>query len=97
MARELARSLVDKGDSLLEKNRPAEAIRQFQAALDAQPDLPEAWRGLGMAFTAQHLDDKARGAYEKYLALAPAAVDATDIRRAIDELRGRSKLGGDEK
>jgi regulator of sirC expression with transglutaminase-like and TPR domain len=91
----VARSLVNKGDTLLEKNKPAEAAAQFRAALEALPDMPEAWRGLGMAFTAEHQDERARAAYEKYLALAPSAEDAADIRRAMEELRSRSKLSGD--
>ena len=97
MARAVARSQVARGDSALEKGRAAVAVTQFRTALENDPDLAEAHRGLGMAYAAQNLDALARKEYERYLVLAPDAEDAADIRHAIEELRSRSKLGGDEK
>lgn len=93
MARAVALSQVVRGDNALEKGRPVEAIEQFRIAIENDPDLAEAHRGLGMAYALRNLDLQARQEYERYLALAPGAEDAEDIRRAIAELSSRSKLG----
>ena len=93
MARAVARSQVVRGDNALEKGRADEAIEQFRIALANDPELAEAHRGLGMAYALRNQDREARQEYERYLALAPAAEDAEDIRRAIAELSSRSKLG----
>ena len=97
MARAVARSQVVRGDNALEKGRADEAIEQFRTAIENDPDFADAHRGLGMAYALRNLDVQARSEYERYLALAPAAEDADDIRRAIAELSSRSKLGDSPK
>jgi tetratricopeptide (TPR) repeat protein len=97
MARAVALSQVARGDTELEKGRADAAIEQFRTAIENDPDLPEAHRGLGMAYALRNLDQQAKHEYERYLALAPGAEDADDIRKAIAELSSRSKLGDSPK
>jgi tetratricopeptide (TPR) repeat protein len=88
-----ALALVDRGDGALEKGRPEAAVSSFLTALDLDPKLAEAHRGLGMAYALQGNDAAAKREYQRYLADAPGATDAADIRAAINELNQRSKLG----
>ena len=97
IALSVARSQVNRGEKALEAGNAGQAIADFRAALDNQPDLPEALRGLGMAHVLQGKDAEAKADYESYLTADPQAADAADIRMAIRELKSRSKLGGNDK
>jgi tetratricopeptide (TPR) repeat protein len=88
-----ARTLLNRGDSALEKGRTETAVNSFLAALESDPTLTEAHRGLGMAYAMQGNDAAAKKEYQLYLANSPGAADADDIRAAINELNQRSKLG----
>jgi tetratricopeptide (TPR) repeat protein len=88
-----AHQLLDRGDLSLEKGHADAAVTAFHAALEADPTLAEAHRGLGMAFALQGNDAVAKLEYERYLAANPQAADATEIRAAISELNARSNLG----
>ena len=68
------------------------AITAFHSALEADPELAEAHRGLGVAFAIQGHDEVAKLEYERYLGANPNASDASEIRAAINELNSRSKL-----
>jgi tetratricopeptide (TPR) repeat protein len=93
----VAISQVRRGESALEKSDADEALASFRAALDNEPALPIAYRGMGMAFAMQGNDAQALQAYQRYLQLAPSAPDKGDIRRSIAELKARAKIGTGEK
>jgi tetratricopeptide (TPR) repeat protein len=93
----VAISQVRRGESALEKSDAAEALASFRAALDNEPALPVAYRGIGMAYAMQGNDAQALQAYQRYLQLAPSAPDKGDIRRSIAELKARAKIGTGEK
>jgi Tetratricopeptide repeat len=91
MQHALAVSQVRRGETALEQGQTDEALQSFRAALDSEPGMAVAFRGLGMAYSMQGKDAQALQAYERYLKLAPTAPDAGDIRNSIKELRARAK------
>jgi tetratricopeptide (TPR) repeat protein len=97
MVHAVALSQVKRGESALERNRVEEAVESFKAAIDNEPGIASAWRGLGMAYAMRGKDALALQSYQRYLQLAPRAPDAAEIRASIAELRLRSrKIGGSE-
>lgn len=92
MSHAVAQSQVKRGEEALEQNRLEAAIAAFKVALENEWNLPSAYRGLGMAYALQHNDELALQSYGRYLKLAPSASDAAEIRKAIDELKTRSKI-----
>ena len=94
MVHAVAQSQVNRGEKALELGRIEEALASFHDALDNEAGLAVAYRGLGMAYAMQSNDAMAMQSYQKYLALAPSAGDAEDIRKAIEELKKRAKIGG---
>ncbi len=96
MLHAVALSQVRRGESALEKGRAEEALESFRAALENEP-IAVAFRGMGMAYAMLGNDAQALQAYDRYLKLAPGALDAPDIRRSIAELKTRSKIGAGEK
>ncbi len=93
----VAISQVRRGEAALEKGQSDEALASFRAALDNEPKLAVAFRGLGMAYAMQNNDAQALLAYQKYLLHAPSASDRAEIRRSIAELKARAKIGSGEK
>jgi hypothetical protein len=89
----LALSEVRRGESALEHGHADDAVSSFRSALDDEPGIAVAYRGLGMAYAVQGNDAEALRAYEKYLQLTPAAKDARDIRKSMAEIKDRGKLG----
>jgi tetratricopeptide (TPR) repeat protein len=89
----LALSQVRRGENALEHGRADDALASFKSALDSEPNIAIAWRGMGMALAVQGKDAQALKAYEKYLQLSPSATDAADIRKSMAELKERGKLG----
>ncbi len=96
MAHAVAQSQVKRGEAALEQNRIDEAIASFHIALENEPGNAPALRGLGTAYSMQSNESMAIQSYEQYLRLAPAARDASEIRRVIDGLKARAKIGGGE-
>ena len=96
MAHAVAQSQVKRGESALEQNRIDEAIASFHTALENEPANATAMRGLGTAYSMQSNESMAIQSYEQYLRLAPTARDAGEIRRVIEGLKSRAKLGGGE-
>ncbi len=94
MLHAVAQSQVNRGEKALELNRIEEALTSFREALDTEAGLAVAYRGLGMAYAMQSNNTMALQSYQKYLRLAPGAADARDIRKAIEEIKSRAKLGG---
>ena len=97
MTHALALSQVHRGEAALEHGHADDALSSFRGALESEPGIASAWRGMGMAYAVQGNDSQALQAYEKYLKLSPSAPDAADIRRSIAELKERGKLGGEDK
>ena len=93
MQRALAVSQVRHGEAALEQGRPDEALGSFRAALENEPTLAAAFRGMGMAYAMQGHDAQALQSYDRYLRLAPGAADAAEIRQSIRELKARAKVG----
>jgi tetratricopeptide (TPR) repeat protein len=93
MQRALAVSQVRHGEAALEQGRPDEALGSFRAALENEPTLAAAFRGMGMAYAMQGQDAQALQSYDRYLRLAPGAADAAEIRQSIRELKARAKVG----
>jgi len=93
MQRALAVSQVRHGEAALEQGRPDEALGSFRAALENEPTLAAAFRGMGMAYAMQGHDAQALQSYDRYLRLAPGAPDAAEIRQSIRELKARAKVG----
>jgi tetratricopeptide (TPR) repeat protein len=89
----LALSQVRRGETALERGSADEALSSFRAALENDPNIATAYRGLGMAYGVQGNDAEALQAYERYLQLSPSAADAADVRRSMAEIRDRGKLG----
>lgn len=82
-----------RGESALEHGHADDAVSSFRSALDTEPGIAVAYRGLGMAYGVQGNDAEAMRAYEKYLQLMPHAKDAQDIRKSMAEIKDRGKLG----
>jgi tetratricopeptide (TPR) repeat protein len=91
MQHALAISEVRHGESALEQGQLDEALESFRAALENEPAMAVAFRGLGMAYSMQGKTSEALQAYQKYLKLAPNAPDAGDIRNSIKQLRAKSR------
>jgi len=93
MQHALALSQVRRGEAALEQGHADEALVSFRAALESEPNIAAAFRGMGMAYAAQGQNVQALWAYDKYLRLAPLAPDAEEIRKSIRELKARAKVG----
>jgi protein O-mannosyl-transferase len=73
--------------TLLQRGAPltaAEAIGAFRSAVEAAPDNPAAWVGLGVAHATWHQGEAARTAFAMALRLDPRCAGA---RRGIEELQ----------
>jgi len=97
MLHAVALSQVRRGEAALVRGSVEEALESFRAALENEPTVAVAYRGMGMAYAMQGNDAQALQAYDKYLKLSPNASDAGDIRRSMAELKARSKIGSGEK
>lgn len=63
------------------------AIQDFQTALNQDKQRADLQRNLGLAYTKNGQADPAISALETYLRLEPAAADAAQIRKLIQELK----------
>ena len=62
-------------------------VSAYNAAIAMDEQYAPAYRELGMAYRQQHQVEAAIGAFEKYVALAPDAVDTPIIRWYLDDLK----------
>jgi len=85
MARDPHSALVQYrlGVSLLEGNRPEEALGVLQTAAARSPMRPEAFLALGRLYRRQGLPERATEAYQRALRADPANTEAL---KALDEL-----------
>jgi serine/threonine protein kinase len=63
------------------------AIGTFKKVTAASPSYAAAWRGLGIAYEKQGAKPQAVTAFQRYLAIAPAASDAAAIRERLERLK----------
>jgi hypothetical protein len=91
-----ALALLQRGERELERGRVDAAVDAFRLALQDEPKLAAAWRGLGTAYVLRHDNEPALAAYQKYLQLSPAADDRADIRRAMAELNSNAHASVDK-
>lgn len=81
--RSAAREHLARGDKALRAFNPGEAAAAFQRALELDPRLAAAHRGMGMAYVLQGRNGEAKAAYARYLQLAPDAPDREQIQRLL--------------
>lgn len=77
---------VSKGDFYFNKKKYHAAASRYKEAICWDPSLAEAFLKLGEVEEKLHNRDEARDAYQKYLALAPDAKNATEIKRRLAKL-----------
>jgi tetratricopeptide (TPR) repeat protein len=70
-----ARKAWEKGSQLLHKNKPADAEKELQRAVDLYPKYANAWLDLGRARLQQKATDPAREAFLKAIEADPKLVD----------------------
>ena len=73
------------GQQALEFNQQ-QAENSYKKALDLYPDMATPHRGLGFLYESEHKSGQSIEEFNKYLELAPAAMDAPQIRRRLDAL-----------
>jgi tetratricopeptide (TPR) repeat protein len=80
--------LVDMGTCLKNSGRPQQAVEEYRKAIKINPNHLYAHRNMGVVL-AFDLKDKKEAAkeFEKYLALAPNAPDAGEIRQMVQNLK----------
>jgi predicted Zn-dependent protease len=65
------------------------AIAAYQQAIALAPDYADPYKGLGIVFYKQDLRDRAWAAFERYLILAPEAMDRAYVDDYLHELHRR--------
>ena len=70
-ARDDAKSQVDFGINVAQRGLWREAIYRWEKAVELDPKYAEAYNDLAVAYEHEGQLDKARGAYDKALALEP--------------------------
>jgi tetratricopeptide (TPR) repeat protein len=88
-APELAEQRYVIGYELYRKGKFAEAASEFQTGLDLFPNSSRLAFNLARALERAGRPKDAITAYERYLALAPQAADAPQVRVVVDSLRRR--------
>jgi tetratricopeptide (TPR) repeat protein len=81
-----AESLFNQGVVLWNGQKYAEAKAQFEAAVKAKPDYPEALYRLGMASLNVGDMPGARTAFQNYLKFAPTGDKAAEVKGILDSL-----------
>jgi hypothetical protein len=62
------------------------ALATFRTSLSSNPDYAPTWRGLGVVYDKLGNKGQARSAFQRYLKLAPDALDAEQIRERLQRL-----------
>jgi tetratricopeptide (TPR) repeat protein len=84
-SKQIAAGLVKKGNQLFMQQQYEEAARAYLEAIQRNPRLPMAYRGLGSAMAASGRTAEAVAYYKKYLALSPSAPDAPQVQKIISD------------
>ena len=72
------------GNRFYDQGRFDDALGEFRAALTIDPTYSVAHRAKGTALAKLQRFDEAQVSYTEYLRLEPGALDATDVKAAID-------------
>jgi predicted Zn-dependent protease len=84
---ELHRLRSQRARTLEDKRAEARwALARYEQAAELDPALPDPWRQLGFLYYQEKDGERARGAFERYLALKPDAPDANRIKEYLLEL-----------
>jgi eukaryotic-like serine/threonine-protein kinase len=81
-----AAQLYEEGADLFVQGKASAAKDRFKEAIAADSHYAPAFRGLGLAYTAEGKREKAKKSFERYLQLRPGASDADAIRKRIEQL-----------
>ncbi len=73
------------GEDFLDRSEVDEAIRILRYAAGLNPDLPQAYLGLGAGYRRKGMVEEAIGSYEKALRLSPGDREAQDALKALKE------------
>lgn len=76
-----------RGNLYLEAKRYRLALREFRLCLAADSTLAMAYRSRGIAYMHMGQEERAVGAFERFVALSPNHTDASRLRDAIYEFR----------
>jgi tetratricopeptide (TPR) repeat protein len=82
---------LERGHELVQQGpeRADAAIAAYQEALELEPGLADAVRGIAISHAAKNDGPQAIRFYRRYLQLAPDAPDAADVRKIIKSFRRR--------
>lgn len=82
---------VDLGTCYFNSGQPEKAIEEFRKAIKINPNHVNAHRNSGVVLS-RGLNRPAEAAleFEKYLALAPNAPDAAEVRQLVQQLKAQS-------
>jgi Tfp pilus assembly protein PilF len=78
-----AESHAANGEKALRAFDTRSARSAFESALQLDPTLPSAHRGMGMVYVLLGRNADAKSEYRKYLKLAPDAPDRDQIERLL--------------
>ena len=81
-----AAQLYEEGADLFVQGKASAAKERFKEAIAADSHYAPAFRGLGLAYSAEGKREKARKSFERYLQLRPGASDAEAIKKRIEQL-----------
>ncbi len=76
------------GVLLVKLDRCPEALQFFRQALQLDPRLPVAHKGMGTRYARQKKNKQALEAYKQYLLFAPDAPDAARVREIVSRAEG---------
>jgi len=76
-------ALVGLSRALYDSNKPAEALRTLEQAIQADGRYPPAWLLLGEIHQGEGRNKQAKAAYERFLQLAPRGDQAQAVREII--------------
>jgi tetratricopeptide (TPR) repeat protein len=93
---EKARIHVRAAIAYYDEGRYEDAAREMQVAYDLKP-VPDLQYNLAQCYERLNKLDEAAGAYEKYLAGRPDALDAKQVKARIENLRERARAEAEGK
>ncbi len=81
-----AEALYEEGADLFVQGKASAAKERFKEAIAADSHYAPAFRGLGLAYSAEGKREKAKKSFQRYLQLRPGASDADAIKKRIEQL-----------
>lgn len=86
---------LDEGHNLVAQQKLDEAIKSYSRALELEPTMGRAERGLGTAYAQKNDDVRAVEHYKAFLKLEPNAADADEVRQILDSYEKKKKEAAD--